>query len=288
MPVEVKFRGVVLFNVQDQDLVDVRLAQAEDAGRSGALASHLDGSPARRHFARMLVMNEHNDVVLRTNITGKRIVISDAVQTGPCITMPDVFSLPALASMVNADTTSQSDLELIPESDPTFWHNAASLIRLSGGNLIAGITRPVTWKIPTLPRARRNDRVERIPESIVWRSFSSAATLRIEDPASGRLEHELLLGPTLPRVAVCNFDMEWPSPTEIDGVFELQSRGDKFVDDDFKWVYRLLRCRDRTTLDALLHPEGTELPAPFLDPAPVLVPGKNPLTGMCFSSIWSS
>jgi hypothetical protein len=295
MPVEIQFRGVSLFVVKNAMLEEVRVPNGErvisDGGREN---THADRTVATPHFSRMIILDRADNVVSRHNLFGIKVGVSDGLPAG-CGVMPTFSDITRLNELTNVDpsncppptagaASTAQNLQLRSDRDKDFWERTSTTVKFDSGVIDADKSPPVVFTLNPHQHTRQQPIQTRLPLLAVWRSQSSTAHVALRD-AGDRLQADITLDESRPKAIIYNFDREWPSREEILSAEDTTRPGGAIVDDDFKWLYQLLKAPGD---DWAAWLAGAKFPAPILvQPQGVPnVAGRRPGSSTCFGATW--
>jgi hypothetical protein len=220
----------------------------------GAGMVHVDGSPAKPHYSRMILLDRHDNIVLRANLFGMDVSIEDGARA-PARVGADFEHVLDLATVVHESPG--GPLRLVRNDHAQHDLRVATRLTLHGGTLgSGGLSQPLwEWLDGSELRA--------IPLAGVWRaSEGHRVTIRVTRRGAGEPHLVVQLSDDHPRAILYNFDE--PEPTLQTLYADELPAGGVFPDHDFKWVYRLFDP-ERTDWPQWIEARGEELPAPILN-----------------------
>lgn len=283
MSVEVHFRGVMLFVAKSGDKkqlerVILPAASSADTPRDSTSAGkHADDTGARPHFAGVAVFDAKGNVLYRAEPLARNaaVTITAAGASGSTTCgFKQTHKLVPVKTVTSDGTSHPYDLDVLPIGDAELPKRAAATVTLHGGTVGPSMVSPnssMNWSVTEAFHKAHG--IHRVKPTLrcSWEANVASAELEVAPAPSGKTEKFTLL-PTH-KVFVYDIDDDVPTLKAVDAL-EKGMQPTMRVDDDFKWLYQLLRPKNGETLTKWLTHGSYDagephfLPAPFYDPLP--------------------
>lgn len=238
MAVEIAFRGPILFVRDDrtrtvgQALIPNGETQSEPEG--GKPGRHADGTPARRHFARVMVVDRGNAPAEPVTLVGTRVRVTAGANGGAA--MDPTFGDVTPVDRVTNGPDAGKRLRLRPTTSANYWERVASVLTIEGGGIASRSPSHMRWNIAK-DFADHDETDKRLPLEVVWTHPGDTATIQIAD-ADGGIGTTITLDADRPRAIVYNFDVEKPTLAQLHA--EHPCLDATCLDYDFNWLYQAL------------------------------------------------
>jgi hypothetical protein len=245
MPIQIEFRGVMLFHPSDDTVPEVLIPHAGRGATpngSGSGGQHADGTDARRHFAGILVLRATGAVEHHEPDPGEdraRLgVVTVAESAADGCRKGSFANMVGLGRVVNTPVPDEQ-LELVANDDSmAFWRRAAAVVRLNSGTIRATGPSDFFWRFDRDYNPGHGYARERFALGATWTSRTDAVTLDVDDRV-GRTRTVLQLTAG-DRAYVYNVDASRPDESQLE---KTETCTGAVVDHDFKWLYQLLTPR---------------------------------------------
>lgn len=256
MTINVVFRGPCLF-VKKHDSIDEVLIPdgRRRISNGGVIDRHPDNTPARKHFAGILVLKASGGIAMRMSLHGKRVAVRDPHDPAACTTHASFDDVVPVSALSNGGDATKHLRLLAP--GPDYWTRVATAVELEGGTIGSSELSALTFHFPkdhnpNPPAARR------VPLLATWTPTGDEAVILISDASGG---DPLQISLTEGQVAwIYNFDTQEPVPKEMGPRLPPCKKAGPLEDRDFKWLYQLL---DPPGGDWAKWLNGSLLPAPL-------------------------
>ena len=284
MSIEIRFRGVFLFNPRSPDGPEIVIPNAEfpPSAPGSDTWTHVDDDIANRHYSRMQVYQvggTTEEPKMRENLLGRTVTI-----VGPKVS---AFELdPNIARVVPINEVTNvvgwtDNLKVIAPGAKEFWRRAATRVRLHAGRLSVKSFSDNKWSFQKNFNANHSHQAAiKLPLELSLEIETAAVTITLDDHLSGGKQKEVKLDQQHPLAIIYNFDMEWPSLEQLDE----EGTSPVNVDVDYKWIYQLLRSSDD---DLNRWRKNRWLPAPQLGSASGDSRAESVRVSSCFFARWA-
>jgi hypothetical protein len=232
MAITVSFRGPMLFDTdsadgdETKDVVDpVIIPDATDPGL------HHDNTVAKVHNAGLLVIRP-GEMNTFHSLRGRTVTISGHGETGAPGVDSDFLSVPPIHEMTNPEGTKGDDR--VRRRATQSAGGLPAVITLRGGKLSGKL---ITENGIEMPVHLDEPRPRRLTSMPVWDSQATSVKIVLEGNGEPAGEIELTGSD---EAFVYNWDIGFPTRSDLVEPLDPTSLEEPFQDDDFKWVYRLL------------------------------------------------